>query len=511
MDGAHAQTSSDDDIEMAETLTDVYAHKTNADAKETGITATTYNDDSAMLATSVRPRPHFLRLHEALRRYTEASGLHNVEQPAPIDEVVDKLKFWERQVVQEVSNGMPDPLSCRVQKAKSSLREVSLILAVDELAELIDAEEQPSCFQAFLRVLSTFRGSNVLVVGTSSDSRITDITMDNLLVIPGPAVLQKRTISRSEHYYPALDAFCVLVADVRRYHAKNVSHPGSWTALEHMSQFGRPLWHPYWKVLHDNSPALSYFVVQKLLGSHELTSFPSWHLSHLSGERQIVQEAFALLSSIVSLQIDPRIFTSADCALDAVNQHCRVALTISRTQVSTGQWSEPLAAWAAMNALHGRWSQAVTALVTTRIEPCMVDIGNTGGLAGRLVLGRTLAACQTPAKTVPQSDDLWFVLRSCGQWATVKTFLTNLLDPRHHELVNLTSPEILRGYVNCNHFRRIEKALPTDNAVHALAKSSFQRCCGITMRADIATIDLAMFVYHGKLNQPYDEDGSEHC
>ncbi|KAK3638523.1 hypothetical protein LTR56_012995 [Elasticomyces elasticus] len=105
--------------------------------------------------------------------------------------------------------------------------------------------------------------------------------MDNLLIIPGPTVKQKRSISRVEHYYSALDAFCVLVADVRRYHAKNVSHPGNWTALEH-----------------------------KLLGDCDLTKFPSRNLHNLSEVRQIMQQAFALLSSMISLRIYPRIFTS---------------------------------------------------------------------------------------------------------------------------------------------------------------------------------------------------------
>ncbi|KAK5730214.1 hypothetical protein LTR15_000148 [Elasticomyces elasticus] len=254
MGEAHAQISSDDDIEIAESLTDVHAHKTVADAKETGLTAPTYNDDSARHATTVESCPYFLRLYEALRRYTEASGLHNVEQPVPIDEVVNKLKFRERQVVQEVSNGMPDPLSCQVKKAMSSLREVSSVLAVDELAELIDAEEQPSCFQAFIRVLSTFRGSNILVVGNYADSRITDTTMDNVLVIPGPAVLQKRSISRSEHFYPALNAFCVLVTDVRRYHANNLdsfgAHESIWSTslasgLEGAPRYPLADWHTF--------------------------------------------------------------------------------------------------------------------------------------------------------------------------------------------------------------------------------------------------------------------------
>ena len=171
-------------------------------------------------------------------------------------------------------------------------------------------------------------------------------------------------------------------------------------------------------------------------------------------------KVFALLSSIIPLELDFRSLQAITAIPKLVHSHGLTVDEVKNNIIKVTQWSEPICAWAAINLLGGGeyWGLALRVLLWDWIKPGLIDSGRDGELTGRIILGYTFANCQT---VNPRANIFSFygTKLDTGRWIKVREVLQTLLHDRCEEQIGLLPQEILHAYTTCNHFTKIDGSI----------------------------------------------------
>lgn len=127
--------------------------------------------------------------------------------------------------------------------------------------------------------------------------------------------------------------------------------------------------------------------------------------------------------------------------------------------ISTDQWSEPVAARAAMEILHQQWHKAFFVLSRDwiRTEHPLIDVGKSGELAARIILAQAFSRSQLENMQEKEYYDRTETTCDHAGWITIQQFLSSLLAPEVTQWCSHHLADILKGRINCNHFTTMAK------------------------------------------------------
>jgi hypothetical protein len=273
------------------------------------------------------------------------------------------------------------------------------------------------------------------------------------------------------------------------------------STLQHMRIFGRPLWFAY-----TDPDKMMQVAAKKLIGGKEGPYDPG-----------SVDQAFAMLSFRISLDLcleNPR---SLALAQTAVNYHMRVLIAIHQDieALDTFTPSEPVLSEAAIRYLcepktrgktrseesdkyegnmhKMKWSASIRTITQKLLQGGLIAKGTKGELYSRLILilARDCVHLDSGLYLKPTSP------------FTVREFLMALYSDDYHESICAIEPRMLNALMNFTHFTTTDENLHLDNTAE-LCHDLLRRSAALQLAPNQPLYDHLIPIYFGTAEEVFE-------
>ncbi|KIW99997.1 uncharacterized protein Z518_10925 [Rhinocladiella mackenziei CBS 650.93] len=253
--------------------------------------------------------------------------------------------------------------------------------------------------------------------------------------------------------------------------------------LDHMAQFGRPLWYAY----ANEGQGMIELAKLKLIGGRQQGYYSSDDPNHV----------FAALSFRLSLDVCLQNPVTISLTRTAVNSFMRVVISMNHETgvMDTMTPSEPVLARAAMEHLcSDNWSGSIQTLCKELLEKGLIEKGRKGELYARLML----ILAHDWVRWARQGHTPKF-----APTFTVSDFLLALYAKDHHDLIEQMPKRILEARMNFTHFLPTDSAL-TPEVIPGLCRDLLRRSAAMQLSWCQETYDLLIPVYYGTEDEEFD-------
>lgn len=384
-----------------------------------------------------------------------------------------------------------------------------LVLVLDEAANLLNkpGSSIPSgMYVAINRVVSCLKSLPFWLFSLSTETEIEKLLPPGEKSIEGVEERDKyRTCSSARflepenpmpshllRLFPPFVSFPLDITDRSKMRNENekvceLTKPFSkFATIEHMAQFGRPLWLAY-----GHPVFLFEFAKLKLRGGY---------VDHYIPNNE--NHAFASLSFRLSLDVLVENAATIPLLRTAVGAFMRVIIAVNQQSgfLNTVTPSEPILALAAMAHLcgDGSWRKSITTLSNQIIQQGLIEKGLKGELFSRLLI---ILAHDYIRVLEPQRHHDAFNLRPSF---SVRDFLKYLYVQDHHEIIEQISDRVLNGRLNFNHFVSAQENLTSD-VIPSLCHDLLRRSAALQLAPNQPTYDKLIPFYCGDEDGPYDD------
>ncbi|KIX00386.1 uncharacterized protein Z518_10525 [Rhinocladiella mackenziei CBS 650.93] len=256
--------------------------------------------------------------------------------------------------------------------------------------------------------------------------------------------------------------------------------------LEHMAQFGRPLWHAY----ADEGRDMIKLAKLKLIGGQQGGHYNASDRDHV----------FAALSFRLSLDVCRQNPCTISLTRTAVNSFMRVVISMDHETgvMDTVTPSEPVLARAATEYLcDANWSRSIQTLCEELLEKRLIEKGRKEELYARLMLilahdwvrwARSIRLNRVP-KFAPTF--------------TVSDFLMALYARDHHDSIREIPEQIHKARMNFTHFVLADEQI-TAEIIPALCRDLLRRSAAMQLSWNQDIYDLLIPVYYGSEDEELD-------
>ncbi|KIX08960.1 uncharacterized protein Z518_00038 [Rhinocladiella mackenziei CBS 650.93] len=254
--------------------------------------------------------------------------------------------------------------------------------------------------------------------------------------------------------------------------------------LDHMAQFGRPLWYVY----ANEGQGMIELAKLKLIGGQQQGYYNSDDPNHV----------FAALSFRLSLDVCLQNPVTISLTRTAVNSFMRVVISMDRETgvMDTMTPSEPVLVRAAMEHLcsNVNWPGSIQTLCKELLEKGLIEKGRKGELYARLML----ILAHDWVRWARQGHTPKF-----APTFTVSDFLLALYAKDHHDLIEKMPKRILEARMNFTHFLPTDSAL-TPEVIPGLCRDLLRRSAAMQLSWCQETYDLLIPVYYGTEDEEFD-------